>query len=547
MIQEEDKMVINNTNTDTYTPSRSRGQKYVNLFWFRCHANTFRVPIVGYQTITEIANSKLRASTYKLYRWLCFQADRTFCGSFSAQLKKIKKEAGLSKPAIIGARDELVRLGLIRVERERGPGGRYYFTLMNPETVLFPLDWRSRPYPLYLCAPVASVLPDIYAKRWTGTDALVYDALCMEMGRSGQSDLPKKRAHWLSFVARNTLLAAEQHLVDTGFIRSKASSIEMLHPETSKSMPPRVWEQEPSERSYFYDADTGARRVFSEELLTPDVIEQYFIKSLPRATEWVPRNDAHCPFHSDENPSLSINVETGQFCCHACGIEGNKLVTFEMRLLDLEDVHKAWTSVAKKIGFKSCPRSRGKVTHRHEYRDESGLPQYVVLRYEDGTASFRHYSGCFLKPGLGRNKRMLYNLPEVIAADVVLITEGEKKSDLIAELRLLDENGKSVAVTCTGGADSWRTEFVEYLKGKRVLLLPDTDDPGIRYSDAVEASLTRTGVEFETIYFNDYGNDFRDFLKDHGSDELVTFIGSPWLRSPTLSCSLSEVEEEICI
>ncbi len=189
--------------------------------------------------ITEIANSKLKASTYKLYRWFCFRAHRVSCGSFSAQMREIRKETKLSRPAIIVARKELVNLGLIRAEREGGPGGRYYFTLMNPDEPSCPLDWSKRPYPLYLCAPVASVLPDIYAKKWTGTDALVYDALCAEMGRSGKSDLPKGKAHWLPCVAKNTLLAAEQHLVETGFIRLKTDSIEMLHPETSNQCHPR--------------------------------------------------------------------------------------------------------------------------------------------------------------------------------------------------------------------------------------------------------------------------------------------------------------------
>ena len=157
-------MVINNTNTETYSLYKQKEQKFMNLFWFRCHANTFKIPVEGYQTITEIANSKLKASTYKLYRWFCFRANRVSCGSFSAQMKEIRKETKLSRPAIIVARKELVNLGLIRAEREGGPGGRYYFTLMNPDEPSCPLDWSKRPYPLYLCAPVASVLP-IFTRR----------------------------------------------------------------------------------------------------------------------------------------------------------------------------------------------------------------------------------------------------------------------------------------------------------------------------------------------------------------------------------------------
>jgi putative DNA primase/helicase len=313
-------------------------------------------------------------------------------------------------------------------------------------------------------------------------------------------------------------------------------------------MPSNAWELEPEERSYFIDPETGARKVFSEELLTPDVIEQYFRKSLPKATEWVPGYDTHCPFHDDDKPSFSINPETGQWYCHKCCVGGNKLVSFEMQLFGLADVHEAWVRVAKKLGFKACPRSRGKATHRHEYQDENGLPQYVMLRYEDGSASFRRFTNYpFTKAGLGQRKRILYNLPNVVAADVVLITEGEKKADILTDMGLLDADGKPVAVTCTGGADSWRTEFVEHLKGKRVLLLPDADEPGQRYSSSVQASLQRVEIEHGVVEFGDYGNDFRDFLKDHEPSELVELIDRPWLCLPALDYSLSETKGEICI
>ncbi len=150
---------------------------------------------------------------------------------------------------------------------------------------------------------------------------------------------------------------------------------------------------------------------------------------------------------------------------------------------------------------------------------------------------------CFTKAGLGKKKRLLYNLPEVIAADVVMITEGEKKADILTELRLLDANGKPVAITCTGGADSWRSEFVEHLKGKKVLILPDADVPGQRYSSSVQASLQRAEIEYSVVDFGKYGNDFRDFLEDHTLEELLAFIGSPWVSG---SLSLCEAEE-ICI
>ena len=119
----------------------------------------------------------------------------------------------------------------------------------------------------------------------------------------------------------------------------------------------------------------------------------------------------------------------------------------------------------------------------------------------------------------------------MIAAEVVLFVEGEKKADILRDLRLLDSNGKSVAITTTGGAGSWRIENVAHLMGKRVVLLPDTDEPGLRYSADVQASLGRAGIEFQVVDFADHGNDCRDYLTTHGVGELLRFIDCSWLMS----------------
>jgi putative DNA primase/helicase len=508
-----------------------------DLFYHRCRVTTFKVQCAAHKKIVDIKNSKLRASSYKLYRWMCSYTSRT--PTFSAKLKEISKVTGISQEAIINARRELQRINLIQANKEGGPGGRYQFTLLNAKDCLFPLDWNSKPWPHYFSVPSASMLSAIYPDKWTGTDALIYDALSERMGRTGDNKLPLT-SHWFKEVSKNTLSESEECLERTGFIHVKGSGrdrvIEILNPETSDSMPAKGADQEPMERAYYIDPDTKARRLFNEESLTPEAFETYFRKSLPRGEEWSPRQNAYCPFHNDNNASLSINVDTGQFKCFAGCTQGNKLVTFEMRLLDTDDVQEAWSSVAKKIGFKPCLRSRGKMTHEHFYRDEKGEIRYRVRRYEDGSASYSHYagsgySGPLYKPGLNGTKRLLYNLPEVIAADIVLFVEGEKKADILTKLRMSDSNGKPVAVTTTGGADSWRIDHVEHFKGKRVVLLPDTDEPGLRYSEAVQAGLRRAEIEYRLVDFDGYGNDFRDYLTQHGAVGLLRFIECDWLMS----------------
>jgi hypothetical protein len=84
---------------------------------------------------------------------------------------------------------------------------------------------------------------------------------------------------------------------------------------------------------------------------------------------------------------------------------------------------------------------------------------YAVRRFEDGSARFFTPTvGEKWKPGLNGVPRVPYQLPELLKADVIIVTEGEKKADAVKLLGLLDANGQPVAVTCTGAADSWRPE-----------------------------------------------------------------------------------------
>jgi len=515
-----------------------QGQQLVmtNLFYHRCRVSTFKVQCSAHQKIAEIKNSKLRASSYKLYRWLCSHATGI---SISAKLQAIRKATGLGNDAIINARRELQRIKLISTNREGGPGGSYQFTVLNADNGLFALDWSRQPWPRYFVVPNASMLSAIYPQKWTGTDALIYDALLEQMTTTGKNELPQNSG-WFKAVSKNTLSDSEQTLEETGFIRVKNGgenrAIEILNPETSQSMPPKGADQQPLDRVYYFEENTAQRRLLSEEIFTPEMFECYFRKSLPRSEEWSPGRHAFCPFHEDDTASLQITLETGQFKCHAGCIEGNKLVTFEMRLRDTDDVQEAWGSVAKKLGITLCPKSRGKITHRHFYRDEKGDESYMVVRYADGSASYFKYagfgdSGPRYRAGLKGRKRILYNLPEVIRAEVVLFVEGEKKADILRDLRLLDSNGKPVAITTTGGASSWRIENVEYLMGKRVVFLPDTDEPGLGYSADVQSSLRRVGIEFQLVDFTGYGNDFREYLSTHGVGGLLRFIDCDWLVS----------------
>ena len=72
-----------------------------------------------------------------------------------------------------------------------------------------------------------------------------------------------------------------------------------------------------------------------------------------------------CPFHDDENPSFSINIEDGKFHCHAasCGEKGN-ILDFVAAMEDTEDLRHASEVIGEICGIELAPPKRGKVARK---------------------------------------------------------------------------------------------------------------------------------------------------------------------------------------
>jgi hypothetical protein len=78
--------------------------------------------------------------------------------------------------------------------------------------------------------------------------------------------------------------------------------------------------------------------------------------------------------------------------------------------------------------------------------------------------------------------RPLYRLPELLDAERVFVTEGEKAADALRELGL-------VATTSPHGSASAAKSDWSPLAGKECIVLPDNDDAGRRYAQDVERLL----------------------------------------------------------
>ena len=120
----------------------------------------------------------------------------------------------------------------------------------------------------------------------------------------------------------------------------------------------------------------------------------------------------------------------------------------------------------------------------YKYHNADGTLSYTKTRidFDDNTKTFR-----FVQPdgtlGLQGLSHLLYNLPNVIKANVVYIVEGEKCADALIK------RGYTATTLDSGANSKWRPEFTEWLKGKKVIINPDNDRPGMKYARMIKKNV----------------------------------------------------------
>jgi hypothetical protein len=200
------------------------------------------------------------------------------------------------------------------------------------------------------------------------------------------------------------------------------------------------------------------------------------------AGEW----EAICPAHEDSKPSLWLMLGRGRLIVKCrCGCETPDVV----RAAGLK-----WGDLFEKgEGEGVNEQTKRRLVATYTYADEQGDTVFQVLRYDPKDFRQRRPSNDDDDPKTVRDgwvyttkgvRPVLYRLPEVIAAEAVILVEGEKDADRLASLKL-----KAAATTCPMGAGKWEHAYTRQLAGKRVVILPDNDEPGKKHAAAVSEAL----------------------------------------------------------
>ena len=250
---------------------------------------------------------------------------------------------------------------------------------------------------------------------------------------------------------------------------------------------------------------------------------------------------AHCPAHDDRKASLSFrdgDKTPVLVKCHAgTGCKFKDIVD----ALDL-----------KQSDLFSSPapgRNGSKIVAEYNYTGEHGELLFQVVRYEpkhfqqrrpyDGTWAWGVLAGWYrqrpngewsrvrdnerLDRELDRQlegvRRVLYRWPELLKtgpARVVFVVEGEKDVDRLWDLGLV--------ATCSPlGAGKWTKVDVSVLHGRRVIVLPDNNEPGREHADDVVASLDGKAMVIKILTLPGLpdGGDVCDWIDTGGTvDEL---------------------------
>jgi len=217
---------------------------------------------------------------------------------------------------------------------------------------------------------------------------------------------------------------------------------------------------------------------------------------------------SRCPAHDDQNPSLSVRAgDDGRVLVHCfSGCSSQQVVdALGMTMTDL-------------FPSSSAPKVSRRVVATYDYKDETGRVLFTVERLDPKGFRQRQNQNGEKVWKLGDVRRVLFRLPELVAADLgvpVYIAEGEKDAEALAQLGL-------IATTNPQGAGKWRPEYGDALRGRHVVILPDHDDVGRKHAEDVARNLDGVAASSKVLALDvPEKGDVSDWLDGGGTRERL--------------------------
>src|ERR1022692_3027126 len=368
----------------------------------------------------------------------------------------------------------------------------------------------------------------------TGSALAAYASLSWLANRSGRNTIEVKPSDLktLCNLTRPTLKKALDELETRGLIFMDGTGKEFTlgDPNTGEPVHEFNGNQEDDPARYFETAETGGKRV-NLNSGDPAQAEAWIRSCLPPGATVIDQENGDiticCPFHDDSTPSCSVSPNKRCFYCFGCKEKGT-LTQLAMKLQGIskgEAIQQRAAFAEFEVEFHD-PDSKAEAIYSYEDSQRKLIKQ--VLRYPDKRFAQRRYTPSGWVWDTRGVKPLLYKLPELEFANTVVITEGEKDADRVTSLKLLDVTRSEIVATTSGGSDTWLDKLAERLLGKLVIVMPDSDDTGLKYKEEVVASLGKRQIECCVVTFAGY-KDVSEYLEaGHTQAQLTQRITDEW-------------------
>jgi hypothetical protein len=247
-----------------------------------------------------------------------------------------------------------------------------------------------------------------------------------------------------------------------------------------------------------------------------------------------------CPKCDGKDRFRLIDAEAGAVFCNQCFDHDNGDGIAALRWLCGWTFPEAVNALAEYLGqsshrtAKAAGNGECRIVVAHDYRDERGELLYQVVRFDP--KDFRQRRP---KPGGGwewkiKGTRLVpYRLQELRSADPaanVLVVEGEKDADRAAGMGI-------VATTCAMGAGKWKPQYNEHFQGRKVVVIPDNDQPGRDHANQVARGLCGIAASIKVVELPGVPEkgDLSDWLDRGGTKEKLAELvnaAPEWWPSP---------------
>jgi len=283
-----------------------------------------------------------------------------------------------------------------------------------------------------------------------------------------------------------------------------------------------------------------------------------------------------CPFHIENNPSFSINPETGWFHCFGCGAKGNIFQFLramkEQGRIDEEDeklIQKSPSEIQKELKDKAQHNTELGKNYRklqqktfdekksellkdgysfvseYIYYSLNGVEEYRVYRFErpkgDGTYEKEIFPVVGNIVGMQGKKQIPYGLHQFMLASPdseIWICEGEKCADAL--IAAMPSSADLIVLGYRKASDFKTIPIEELFFQKEITIFEDNDETGSRNTREITENLKPIAKKIKVVKFADFSEKFdvADYLLEKDWNSLLKLIE---IAAETIETPISQV------